>query len=103
MYLSPEMIAGSYQSSTDVWSLGVVFFIMLSGTFPFESATGDVQETKDIISRGRFSFPLHHWTGVSLQAQDLISQMLLMDPSRRITMEGVLAHPWMVNRKNKEV
>lgn len=103
MYLSPEMIAGSYGLPTDVWSLGVVFYIMLSGVYPFESATGDVEETKEIITRGKFTFSSRYWAGVSLQAQDLISRMLCMDPDERITMAGVLEHPWMVNLKKKEV
>lgn len=103
MYLSPEMIAGSYKFPTDVWSLGVVFYIMLSGMYPFESASGDVNETKEIISRGKYSFPPQHWSGISLQAQDLINEMLTYDPQARITMAGVLKHPWMTNQKNKTV
>lgn len=103
MYLSPEMIAGSYGLQTDVWSLGVVFFIMLSGVYPFESATGDVEETKEIITRGKFTFSSRYWAGVSMQARDLVSRMLCMDCDERITMAGVLEHPWIVNQQNKEV
>ena len=103
-YLSPEMIKGCYGFSTDVWSLGVVFYIMLLGVYPFESATGDEEELKEIICRGKFKSPSQSWSGISLPAQDLIGQMLTVDPAERITMRGVLEHPWMTsNQKNKEV
>jgi serine/threonine protein kinase len=103
MYISPEMIAGSHSFSTDVWSLGVVFYILLSGVYPFESPSGDVEETKKIVSRGEFSFPVENWSDVSLPAQDLVRRMLIVDPQRRLTMAGVLKHPWMSNQKMKEV
>lgn len=88
MYLSPEMIGGCYSYSTDVWSLGVVFYILLSGVYPFESPQGDVEETKEIISRGKYTFPAQHWVGVSLQVSEDPPFPSLFFSSLRLTQLG---------------
>ena len=95
MYLSPEMIAGSYGLATDVWSLGVVFYILLSGNYPFECKSSDLEEIKGKICQGHYEFPPQYWGDVSAGAIDLICKMLTVDPEKRISMKDALDHPWM--------
>jgi calcium-dependent protein kinase len=91
-YVAPEVLMGSYDFSCDVWSLGVILFIMLCGYPPFE---GD--NNKEIFKRvlqQRLEFDPEDWTQVSNEAKDLISQMLHKEPTKRISVVGCLEHPW---------
>lgn len=92
-YAAPEIVARKqYEAApVDVWSLGIVFFAMLSGYLPFYSNTGNKQELCDKILAGKFGMPEH----VSPLAGDLLLRMLSVDPSKRITFEEFWSHPWI--------
>jgi PAS domain S-box-containing protein len=83
-YAAPEMILGKKYSGpeVDIWSLGVVLYSMITGVFPFENVA-------DII-RGTFKNP----KDASPECCDLISKMLQVDIATRITLDGILQHPW---------
>lgn len=91
-YVAPEVLMGSYDFSCDVWSLGVILFIMLCGYPPFE---GD--NNKEIFKRvlqQKLEFDPEDWTIVSNEAKDLISKMLNKEPKSRISVIECLEHPW---------
>ncbi|PRP88251.1 protein kinase [Planoprotostelium fungivorum] len=93
-YSAPELVAGKrYNHRVDIWSLGVVLYILLSGTPPFRS-DGRRSMTQQIRS-GKYEFNETHWAGVSTTARDLVSRMLEVDPGRRITAEEALRHPFL--------
>lgn len=99
-YVAPEVLKGSYDFSCDVWSLGVILFIMLCGYPPFE---GD--NNKEIFKRvlqQKLEFDPEDWTEISDEAKDLISHMLQKDPLKRISVIECLNHPWFENATKSE-
>lgn len=91
-YVAPEVLKGSYDFSCDIWSLGVILYIMLCGYPPFE---GD--NNKEIFKRvlqQKLEFDPEDWTRVSDEAKDLISKMLQKDPTKRICAVDALNHSW---------
>lgn len=96
-YVAPEVVAGrEYTEKVDVWSAGVVLYLMLSGTVPFQGATAP--ETFEAVLRGNLRFPPRAFAAVSPEAKDLIRRMLCRDPARRFSADQVLRHPWIVTR-----
>ncbi|KAH9830424.1 snf 1 [Rhodofomes roseus] len=89
-YAAPEVIRGGLYTGPeiDVWSCGVILYVMLCGRLPFEDE--DVQSLFTKISQGVYTMP--HY--LSPDAQDLISRMLAVDPVKRITVPEILQHPF---------
>jgi len=102
-YQAPEIIVehGEATTASDIWSLGVVLFIMLSGTFPFNPNNGDDKLRRQIQS-GTFTFNPHEWKHVSSDAKDLIRKMLTVDTDKRITLAEILLHPWLTKQQEKQ-
>ena len=94
-YVAPEVLREKgYQGNlADVWSCGVILFVMIAGQLPFEDQSLNGLFAK--IESGRFTFPPYF----SAEAKDLISKMLVVDPAKRITVDGVMKHPWMKGYK----
>ncbi|KAH0470055.1 hypothetical protein IEQ34_001613 [Dendrobium chrysotoxum] len=93
-YVAPEVVeGGEYGEKVDVWSAGVVLYIMLGGIPPFYGETAT--EIFDAVLRGNLRFPTRVFGGVSPLAKDLIRRMLCKDVSRRLSAEQVLRHPWI--------
>lgn len=100
-YLAPEIIVSQGHSyEVDIWSLGVIVYALLYGRPPFE--TTDVKKTYKKIKEGQFTF--NEEVNVSSNAKNLISRVLVVDPSKRLTLEQIMAHPFMnSNRMPKEL
>ncbi|OMJ77221.1 hypothetical protein SteCoe_23215 [Stentor coeruleus] len=94
-YMSPEILKGHYNISTDIWSAGVVLYIMLCGYPPFY-AESDTEIFKKILI-GNFSFRGHQWHQVSNRAKDLIRNMLIVNTDLRFTSSQILEHSWLQN------
>ena len=92
-YQSPEVLQGKYGPKCDMWSAGVVLYTLLSADAPFTS-TSSSKEAFQRILQGQYSMTSDLWQGVSPQAQDLISKLLILDPNKRLEPEAALQHPW---------
>ncbi|CAI9091475.1 OLC1v1026514C1 [Oldenlandia corymbosa var. corymbosa] len=95
-YVAPEVLRGrDYNEKVDVWSAGVILYIMLSGVPPFYGDTPS--ETFEAVLRGNLRFPPKLFRSVSPEAKDLCRKMLCKDAYRRFSADQVLRHPWVIN------
>lgn len=98
-YIAPEVLNKSYDEKCDIWSCGVILYVLLCGYPPFNGKNDEVIFRK--IKEGTFVFQKEDWEGISCEAQDLIRKMLTVDPSMRLSAEQALAHPWLKLEENK--
>ena len=103
-YVAPEVVTGygennatgePYGKGCDLWSMGVLLFVMLSKTMPFRAKEVD-QLLKQVV-RAKFNFrPEDRWKHISEEAKDLISKLLVKEPANRMALADVPKHPWIV-------
>ncbi|KAJ9181102.1 hypothetical protein P3X46_009268 [Hevea brasiliensis] len=96
-YMAPEVLKRDYGPEVDVWSAGVILYILLCGVPPFWAETE--QGVAQAIIRSRIDFRRDPWPKVSDNAKDLVKKMLDPDPKHRLTAQQVLDHPWLQNAK----
>ncbi|KAL5744508.1 hypothetical protein ACOSQ2_027624 [Xanthoceras sorbifolium] len=94
-YIAPEVLAGGYNQSADVWSAGVILYILLSGMPPFWGNTKS--RIFDAVREADLRFPSSPWDHISESAKNLVRGMLSTDPSQRLTAQQVLDHSWMTD------
>ncbi|CAI9756432.1 unnamed protein product [Fraxinus pennsylvanica] len=92
-YVAPEVLLKHYGPEADVWTAGVILYILLSGVPPFWAETQ--QGIFDAVLKGHIDFDSDPWPLISDSAKDLIRKMLCMRPSERLTAHEVLCHPWI--------
>jgi len=98
-YVAPEVLGPEkYDKSCDIWSLGVIMYILLCGFPPFYSNHGHAISPgmKKRIRTGQYCFPNPEWQNVSQDAKDLIKGMLKTDPDERLTIFDVTRNQWIV-------
>ena len=98
-YIAPEVIKEVYDEKCDIWSLGVILYVLLCGYPPFNGDT-DVKIMQN-VQKGKFVFPKEEWDVISNEAKDLITKMLTYEPSKRISAKDVLLHPWFSHYEEK--
>ncbi|XP_037579143.1 MAP kinase-activated protein kinase 2 isoform X2 [Dermacentor silvarum] len=97
-YVAPEVLGPErYDKSCDMWSLGVIMYILLCGFPPFYSNHGLAISPgmKKRIRAGQYDFPNPEWKNVSQDAKDLIKGLLRTDPTQRLSIEEVLVNKWI--------
>jgi len=92
-YVAPEVLQGSYDARCDLWSLGVISYMLVSGAPPFWG-TDDCDIRQNILA-GRWEFPLQFFAHVSPMAKDFIARLLSHDPDMRMGASEALSHPWL--------
>ncbi|KAL9255091.1 Calcium-dependent protein kinase 21-like protein [Drosera capensis] len=92
-YVAPEVLERSYGKEIDIWSAGIMLYILLSGVPPFWAETQ--QGVFDAIIEGKLDLVNDPWPSISDSAKDLVRKMLTRDPKKRITAAEVLEHPWI--------
>jgi calcium/calmodulin-dependent serine protein kinase len=92
-YMAPEIVQRlPYSKPVDIWSCGVLMFVLLSGKLPF---VGSNKRIFELITSGDFSMEGPEWDNISEYGKDLIRKMLQLDPNERITASQALEHPWI--------
>ncbi|EEA06411.1 protein kinase domain-containing protein [Cryptosporidium muris RN66] len=100
-YVAPEVLSGSYSKLCDLWSAGVILYILLCGYPPFHGK--DNTEILKRVKTGKYSFDHNSWKYISDLAKDLIKRLLMLDPNCRITAQDALCHPWLKTLISKPV
>ncbi|XP_043672785.1 calcium/calmodulin-dependent protein kinase type II alpha chain isoform X6 [Vespula pensylvanica] len=97
-YLSPEVLKKEpYGKPVDIWACGVILYILLVGYPPFWD--DDQHRLYAQIKAGSYDYPSPEWDTVTPEAKNLINQMLTVNPSKRITANEALKHPWICQRE----
>ena len=99
MYLAPEVIKGNYTEKCDIWSVGVIFYIMLTGQAPFSGSNGEVYEN---ILNVNLSMNLEVSRFISQEAIELLNQMFIIDYKKRPSAGELLKHPWFQNAETTD-
>ncbi|KAI9112344.1 hypothetical protein K1719_016867 [Acacia pycnantha] len=93
-YVAPEVLLGrDYNEKVDVWSSGVILYIMLSGIPPFHGESA--AEIFEAVVRPNLRFPPRIFRSTSPSAKDLLRKMICRDVSRRLSAEQALGHLWI--------
>ena len=94
-YLAPEILERwpAYDTKCDLWSVGVILFLLLGGYLPFEDE--DEDKVFDRTRNGQYEFHPHYFGKVSNEAKELVTILLTINPSKRASADKALEHKWM--------
>ncbi|CAN0509700.1 unnamed protein product, partial [Ectocarpus sp. 12 AP-2014] len=91
-YIAPEVLSRKYDKACDLWSIGVITYILLAGYPPFYGESD--QEIFASVRHGYFDFPSPEWDNISTEAKDFITQLLQKDPAARMSATQSINHGW---------
>jgi len=94
-YMSPDVIKGKYDRSCDLWAIGIISYIILSGYPPFNGSSD--HEVQASVCRGHFVFDKNIWGNLSHAARNFVTNLLCMNSSKNMSAEEALQHPWIIN------
>lgn len=104
-YVAPEVLSKDptkgYGKEVDMWSIGVILYILLCGFPPFYDEDNSV--LFNAIRKGEFDYPSPYWDSVSDEAKDLVNKLLVVNPADRLTAQQTLNHPWLKSTTNSEL
>jgi len=106
-YVAPEVLTWyedddngkPYGKGSDLWSLGVLLYVILSGCSPFTA--DDEEQLLKQVAEAKYEFHENEWRTVSDHAKDLIRRLLVVDPLQRMSKEQLLVHPWLKDAVDK--
>lgn len=98
-YVAPEVLEKSYTSKCDLWSLGVIVFILLAGYMPFSG--NEAAQTAN-IAKGHYRLKPERWKNVSETGVAFVKNLLQVDPAKRLSAQEALEHTWIANRHRSE-
>ena len=98
-YIAPEVLQRNYTEKCDIWSCGVIMYILLTGRPPFYGNTDD--EIIYRIKSGKYDLTKYPWGVISKEAKELIKTLLQPNPNLRLSAEQALKHPWFFSKKVK--
>lgn len=101
-YIAPEIVSRKpYSCAVDMWAVGVIAYVLLSGTFPFD----DVNRIRlyKLILRAKFSYAGDHWLDISEAAKDFIDHLLIVNPEDRMSAAEALQHAWIVSNASSSL
>jgi calcium-dependent protein kinase len=115
IYIAPDVLKQKYSHPADMWSVGIIAYMLLTGRFPFSGEEGDevaelymskhVFNNKDVFRAVLYSemdFKSPPWDVISIEARELVQRLLSRDPSLRPTAEEALASPWLKKRSSSK-
>ena len=96
-FVAPEVLVRTpYNKEIDIWSLGVILYLMLSGLLPFDDDNDNEEVIAKLIVYSEVKFPSKNFSKYSNQVKDLIKRCLTKDPQERIKISEILNHEWIV-------
>jgi serine/threonine protein kinase len=96
--MAPEVLTGKYTQQADMWSVGVVAFMLLSSQMPFYGRKR--QHIVELILKGQYEFRGRRWKRVSPQARQFVQELLVVDPKERATSHDAMGSTWLHRRLN---
>ena len=91
--MAPEVMQGTYTSQADVWSIGVIAYMLLSSSMPFHGTKR--RHVLERILQCKYSFSYPRWEANSTVSRDFVSALIVKDPKERLNAEQALHHPWL--------
>lgn len=100
-YIAPEVLARNYNDKCDIWSCGVILYVLLVGYPPFTgNSTDDLLKN---VSKGQYSMDGIYWKNISKDAKELVASMLEFSPKKRISAEDALKSKWLMSNSNSTI
>ncbi len=96
-YIAPEVIKKSYNEKCDLWSCGVIMYILLSGEPPFNDPRADNDAIMKKVEIGKYDIEHGVWKSISKEGKDLVRKLLAYDPAERLSAEEALNHVWIAD------
>eukprot|EP00698_Gefionella_okellyi_P023630 TRINITY_DN8127_c0_g1_i1.p1 TRINITY_DN8127_c0_g1~~TRINITY_DN8127_c0_g1_i1.p1 ORF type:complete len:539 (-),score=83.35 TRINITY_DN8127_c0_g1_i1:132-1538(-) len=94
LYMAPEVIRGrAYSEQADMWSVGVIMYLLLCGRVPFSADDEDALRSKIVAGEIDYSMPI--WDSISDDAKNLLGHLLKVNPTERYDAQETLRHPWI--------
>lgn len=91
--MAPEVINHDYDHRCDIWSLGIILFVMLVGYPPYQCPKDS--DTQKAILKNEVTFPDRYWSRISPDAIDLVKGLLQKNKKNRLSLPEALKHPWI--------